>query len=161
MSSLSFVISNHEFVVTEDKGLIVSIICNKTTCEPDTDMESLNEDLLIFKSVVIQFKEYFDGKRTSFEIPFRLECTEFQMRVLNEIKNINYGEVISYKDLSVLLFGNGNYSRAVGNALNHNPLLILLPCHRVIGSKGKLTGFKAGIDLKRILLDLEKKNILF
>lgn len=108
-------------------------------------------------NIFTQIEEYLDGKRKKFEnINIKLQGTEFQLRVWNKISQIPYGELLSYKDIAILI-GNGNASRAVGKALNKNPIPIIIPCHRVIGRKGNLTGFAYGIELKKVLIELEKK----
>ena len=107
-----------------------------------------------------QLEEYFLGKRKEFDLPVSFEgVTPFRKRVYQELLNIPYGETATYKDLAVAL-GDPKASRAVGGALNKNPLLIVVPCHRIIGSDGSLTGFAGGIDKKRFLLQLEKNNNL-
>lgn len=105
-----------------------------------------------------RMKRYFYGEKVDFNIPIILEClTEFEKKVLRLTHEIKYGEVLTYKELAIRL-GNKNLSRAVGNALRKNPLPIVIPCHRVIGSDGSLCGFmgKEGLEIKKILLKLEK-----
>ncbi len=104
-----------------------------------------------------QFNDYFNNKRVSFDIPIKLTGTIFQMKVYQYIENINYAEVITYKDVAIAI-GKPNAYRAVGNALNKNPLLIIVPCHRVVGSNHKLVGYVNGVDLKQELLELEKSK---
>lgn len=107
--------------------------------------------------VYTQILEYMDGKRATFDIPYRLEGTDFQKKVWQSLCDIPYGETRSYKQIAELL-GTPNGSRAIGNANNHNPLLIVVPCHRVISSKGVLRGYAGGIAMQQQLLDIEKKN---
>ena len=104
-----------------------------------------------------ELAQYFSGQRTHFDIPFKLIGTEFQKRVWNELCRIPYGKTRSYKQVAEAIGCQGG-SRAVGMANNRNPLLIIVPCHRVIGSDGKLVGFGCGIATKSFLLDLEKKS---
>lgn len=104
-----------------------------------------------------EFVEYFLGKRKVFDFPFELRGTEFQKKVWQELLKIPYGEVRSYKEIAIGI-GNSKACRAVGGANNKNPLLVLVPCHRVVGSNGTLTGYAAGLDLKALFLNLEKKN---
>ena len=100
--------------------------------------------------------EYLNGKRKSFDIKYEINGTEFQKKVWKELTDIPYGETRSYKEIAVAV-GNPKASRAVGMANNKNPIAIIVPCHRVIGSDGKLVGYAGGLDMKRALLTLEKK----
>lgn len=84
--------------------------------------------------------------------------TEFQKKVWKELLNIPYGETRSYKDIAIAI-GNGKACRAVGNANNKNPIAIIVPCHRVVGSNGSMTGYAGGLDIKEKLLKIEKYNI--
>ena len=104
-----------------------------------------------------QLNEYFMNQRREFTLPLEFNGTKFQKSVWNELLKIPYGKTASYKDVAVSL-GNPNASRAVGGAVNKNPLFIVVPCHRVIGSNGSLVGFALGIDKKTYLLDIEKKS---
>ena len=106
---------------------------------------------------VLQLEEYFDGRRKEFEIPLKLIGTEFQKKVWNELLKIPYGKTVSYKDISIKI-GNPKACRAVGMANHNNPILIIVPCHRVINENKKLGGYALGLDLKRRLLELEKEN---
>ncbi len=101
-----------------------------------------------------QLLEYFDGSRRDFDLPLRPRGTEFQMRVWQTLAEIPFGQTWSYKQLAQAC-GNGNAMRAVGAANGRNPLPIVLPCHRVIGADGSLTGFGGGIETKAALLRLE------
>jgi len=98
--------------------------------------------------------EYFDGKRRRFDLPVDLYGTPFQLRVWRELKKIPYGEVRSYKELARAI-GSPKAVRAVGGANNKNPVPILVPCHRVIGSNGSLVGYGGGLSIKEYLLKLE------
>lgn len=106
---------------------------------------------------VLQLEEYFDGKRKEFDIPIKLTGTEFQKKVWNELLKIPYGKTVSYKDIAIKI-GNPKACRAVGMANHNNPILIIVPCHRVINENNKLGGYALGLDLKRKLLELEKEN---
>ena len=101
-----------------------------------------------------QLEEYFRGKRKHFSIPLRTNLSIFQASVLDEVLKIPYGEVISYQDLAIRI-GKPGAARAVGSALGKNPIPIFIPCHRVIGSDGRPTGFVGGLDWKRYLINLE------
>lgn len=98
-----------------------------------------------------QLEEYFTGSRREFELPLEMEGTEFQKRAWRNLLTIPYGETRSYGDQAKLI-GNPNASRAVGLANGRNPIPIVVPCHRVIGANGALTGFGGGLDRKRWLL---------
>ncbi len=102
-----------------------------------------------------QMMEYRDGKRKSFDFILDLQVTEFRKKVFVELMNVGFGEVVSYGELARRI-GNPKGARAIGNAMNHNPCMIVVPCHRVIGSDGSLVGFAGGLELKQRLLDLEK-----
>lgn len=105
-----------------------------------------------------QLQEYFAGKRTQFELPIHNAGTAFQRRVWQELRQIPYGETRSYQDLAVAI-GNPRACRAVGQANNKNPLLIINPCHRVIHKNGDITGFGCGTEVKKFLLNLEKAHL--
>ena len=107
-----------------------------------------------FKAVIKQLDEYFDCSRQDFDLPLRPKGTEFQRRVWQALQQIPYGETWSYGELARYI-GNPNASRAVGAANGINPIPVIIPCHRVIGSNGKLTGFAGGLETKAFLLDLE------
>ena len=111
----------------------------------------------LIKKAGEQINEYFSGKRSNFDIPLAPEGTEFQKNVWNVLKKIPYGKTFSYKQVAEAV-GNPKASRAVGMANNRNPIPLFIPCHRVIGSNGKLVGFAGGLDLKESLLKLEKEN---
>ena len=101
-----------------------------------------------------QIEEYLAGKRRQFDLPLRPQGTKFQCLVWTALLGIPYGETRSYKQIAQAI-GNPNASRAVGMANNKNPISIIIPCHRVIGSAGKLVGYGGGLDLKKKLLDME------
>ncbi|BFU93376.1 MAG: Methylated-DNA--protein-cysteine methyltransferase [Nitrospira sp.] len=119
-------------------------------------LEDMREDARhsVFVEVERQLAEYFEGKRTTFEVPIRLRGTDFQKRVWQELLRIPYGQTRSYGELARAI-GNRSASRAVGLANSKNPLSIIVPCHRVIGASGKLTGFAGGLNIKARLLGLE------
>lgn len=103
-----------------------------------------------------QLEEYFAGKRKSFDLPLCPKGTEFQKKVWTALCEIPYGETRTYGEIAAAV-GNPKAARAVGMANNRNPISVLVPCHRVIGSGGKLVGYGGGLDKKRFLLDLEQK----
>lgn len=106
-------------------------------------------------AVAQQLAEFFAGKRKIFELPMAPRGTDFQKRVWAELSRIPYGQTISYAELAKRVGSNGA-ARAVGRANATNPIAIVVPCHRVIGADGSLTGYAYGVELKRSLLDFER-----
>lgn len=104
--------------------------------------------------VIAQLEEYFAGRRKTFDVPLALRGTPFQLSVWNALRQIEYGETRSYSDIARVI-GRPAAVRAVGAANGANPIPIIIPCHRVIGRTGALTGFGGGLDVKRRLLDFE------
>lgn len=119
--------------------------------EPDADWMHVKS---AFPEARRQLKEYFAGKRQVFDLKLAPNGTPFQRQVLDALQQIPYGETASYADIARKL-GRPGAARAVGAANGRNPLPIVIPCHRVIGSKGALTGFGGGIETKKALLALE------
>ena len=116
------------------------------------------DDPYMFKSFK-QLREYFENKRKVFDLPLEIIGTDFQKRVWKELIKIPYGETISYKELAIRL-GNLKTIRAAARANGANPLPIIIPCHRVIGSDGKMVGYGGGLNVKEKLLELEgSKNL--
>ena len=107
-----------------------------------------------------QLTEYFAGERRTFELSLKPTGTEFQLRVLEELQKIPYGTTCSYSDIAERI-GRPKAVRAVGAANGRNPIPIVIPCHRVIGAGGDLTGFGGGLDTKEALLRLELENSQF
>lgn len=105
-----------------------------------------------------QINEYFMGRRREFDLPLNYTGTTFQQQVWNQLQTIPYGETRSYKDIAVGI-GNPKAVRAVGQANNQNPIMIMIPCHRVIHKNGNIAGFAYGTEVKKYLLDLEKSNL--
>lgn len=103
---------------------------------------------------VRQLRQYFEGKRERFDLPLAPQGTDFQRDVWRTLQDIPYGQTISYGELAKRV-GNPRASRAVGAANGQNPIPIVIPCHRVIGVNGKLTGFGGGLPVKEALLELE------
>ena len=106
------------------------------------------------QETVSELNAYFSGELQEFTLPFKIAGTPFQQKVWKTLLTIPYGETIPYKELAVRI-GNPKAIRAVGGANNKNPISIILPCHRVIGSDGKLVGYGGGMDAKKLLLELE------
>lgn len=111
------------------------------------------------KEAYRQLMEYFAGSRKKFELPLAPKGTAFQMKVWQALTEIPYGETRTYGQIAAIA-GNPKASRAVGLANNRNPIPVFIPCHRVVGSDGKLVGFGGGLDVKAYLLGLERENAL-
>ena len=124
----------------------------KGVIEPGADWV---EDEDAFEDTRRQLTEYFSGQRTEFDLKLAPEGTTFQCEVLNALQQIPYGETRSYQDIATGV-GRPKAVRAVGAANGRNPLPIIIPCHRVIGANGSLTGFGGGIPTKKFLLELER-----
>ena len=113
---------------------------------------------LIEKQVSLELNEYFDGKRRSFTIPLKIDVPPFYKKVLLQVQKIEYGRTSSYAEIAKMS-GNEKALRAVGTANSRNPIAIIIPCHRIISSKGTLGGYTGGLDKKSFLLRHEKTNI--
>ena len=116
------------------------------------------EETPLIKDAFRQLSEYLIGERKEFDLPIRMRGTEFQKRVWRALLEIPYGETRSYKQIAEAI-GNSKGVRAVGMANNRNQLLIVIPCHRVIGSNGSLVGYGEGLEMKEFLLRLEKSLV--
>ncbi|MBB6325022.1 methylated-DNA-[protein]-cysteine S-methyltransferase [Algoriphagus iocasae] len=108
----------------------------------------------IAKEVKNQLDDYFSGKRNSFDLPLELKGTDFQKSVWEAVNQIPFGQTTTYMKLSQKL-GNVAAIRAVGAAIGANPILVIVPCHRIIGTNGQLTGYAGGLERKQALLELE------
>lgn len=129
----------------------------------DKDIEPSKKIPPVLKAAVIQLNEYFEGKRTNFDFPINPQGTEFQKRVWDSLLEIPYGKTMTYMEQAVKL-GDIKAIRAVASANGKNPLWIVVPCHRVIGTNGSLTGYAGGLWRKKWLLDFEnpvKQQSLF
>ena len=115
-------------------------------------------DAAPFREVIFQLQEYFAGERREFDLALAPQGTSFQQQVWSALQEIPYGETWSYGQLAAHI-GRPKASRAVGAANGLNPIPVIIPCHRVIGANGKLTGFGGGLDTKRYLLDLESDQL--
>ncbi|MCL2572766.1 MAG: methylated-DNA--[protein]-cysteine S-methyltransferase [Defluviitaleaceae bacterium] len=113
-------------------------------------------DAPVAKACIAQLEAYFAGHLKEFTVPIKLKGTDFRMQVWAALMTIPYGETISYKQLAERI-DNPKAIRAVGGANHHNPISIIVPCHRVIGADGSLTGYGGGLSNKKFLLALEKK----
>lgn len=136
----------------EDEVLL-SLICT----EKEANISSENIVISDFTNKVFeQIMEYLRGTRKTFDVNYKLSGTEFQLSVWRELLKIPYGETRTYKEIAQAI-GNDGAARAVGVANSKNPIHIIVPCHRVIGADGSLTGYAGGIGMKEGLLNLEKK----
>src|SRR5699024_2375258 len=122
-------------------------------------MREMKKDRQKLRPYLKQIEEYFAEKRVSFDVPYKSYCTDFQKDVWRALTTIKYGEIATYKQLAEKI-NKEKAARAVGGALNKNPLSIIVPCHRVIGSSGKMVGFGGGIDVKKKLLLHEQTVIV-
>lgn len=144
-------------------GIIEIIGTDEAICSvmfKDTDILvnfKTSETPKVLEDCYCQLDEYFKGERHEFKLPFIYEGTEFEKSVWNALTSIAYGKTVSYKDIAVLI-NNEKAVRAVGSANGKNKLSILIPCHRIIGSNGKLTGYAGGLWRKEWLLHHEKTN---
>ncbi len=142
---------------TDDALRLVHFASARQPMSPQRDWI---EDGSPFKEAIRQIEEYFNGKLKDFNLPLVLEGTEFQMLVWRNLRKIPYGETVSYGQLARRI-GSPEAARAVGLANGSNPIPIIIPCHRVIGSNGDLTGFGGGLSVKKKLLALESKQLSF
>lgn len=119
--------------------------------EKGTDQREGN---LYLQETQRQLEEYFAGSRRSFDVPLSLKGTEFQKKVWHALMEIPYGHTACYQEVAAMI-GNEKASRAIGNANHHNPVVIIVPCHRVINADGSIGGYGGGIERKKYLLNLE------
>jgi len=141
-------------VAGDEKGLhLINFPKNGKPCLPESDWRENPKPL---QEALSQLGAYFSGKLQTFSLNLCLNVRPFQEKVLTALRRVPYGETISYGKLAEKI-GNPKASRAVGQANAKNPIPIVIPCHRVIGSNGKLTGFGGGIPLKQALLDIERR----
>ena len=138
----------------DDHGLrLIAFQCGRGATAPEPHWKQSDKP---FREVRRQLTEYFRGRRTSFELRLHPRGTPFQMAVWNALTKIPYGETRSYGDIARAV-GRPRAVRAVGLANGRNPLPIVVPCHRVIGSTGKLVGYGGGLTVKQALLDRERE----
>lgn len=140
--------------VQYEDEVLLSLICAQKEPEISSDNWAFSD---FSNEVFRQIREYINGARTDFDINYRLSGTEFQLSVWRELLKIPYGETRTYREIAAAV-GNSKAARAVGTSLNKNPLHIIIPCHRVIGTDGSLTGYAGGLGIKEKLLDTERKN---
>ncbi|HZR67322.1 MAG TPA: methylated-DNA--[protein]-cysteine S-methyltransferase [Terriglobales bacterium] len=143
-------------LASDEKGLReINFMDGRHPARPKPEWQ---EDSAALKETVRQLRAYFSGELKDFDLPLAPQGTEFQQNVWAELCKIPYGETISYGELARRI-GNPNASRAVGLANGSNPIPVIIPCHRVIGSNGKLTGYGGGLPIKEKLLALEKRQL--
>jgi len=142
-------------LVASDKGLVAVLWENEDPLRVRLGKVVAGKEHPILDQAEQQLNQYFAGKRTSFSVPIDLRGTPFQIHVWEALLAIPFGQTRTYGELAKRL-GNSQASRAVGAATGRNPISIIVPCHRVIGSTGKLTGFAAGLQAKAHLLELEQ-----
>ena len=148
-----------KLAICEENGKIVLVNVVKTKEDiEEIAKNSIQKETSLIKNTKQQLDEYFAGKRKKFDIPIKLDGTDFQIKVWKELLKIPYGETCSYLDIAKCI-GNPKASRAVGMANNKNKIIIIVPCHRVIGSNKKLVGYACGLDVKEKLLELEIENL--
>jgi len=141
-------------VAGDEKGLhLVNFPKNGKPSLPESDWTENPKPL---QEALLQLDAYFSGKLKTFSLNLCLDVRPFQKKVLTTLRRVPYGQTISYGKLAEKI-GSPKASRAVGQANAKNPIPIVIPCHRVIGSNGKLTGFGGGISIKQALLDLEHR----
>lgn len=140
--------------IAEENGGICRIFFSSEKTLADFE---LFETPLIRKAAS-QLTEYFDGRRKEFDLPLALKGTDFQISVWKALQTIPASETRSYKDIAVMI-GNPKAARAVGMANNKNPVAIVVPCHRVIGQDGSMTGYAGGLPVKEYLLEVEKHHV--
>ena len=152
------------FAAASKKGIVMltfftpfNIEAKIQTLKNTLDVDVLPANCEIFDALKTQLNEYFDKKRTTFEIPLQLVGSPFQIQCWKELLNITYGKTISYKEQAIKI-DNVKAYRAVANANAQNMIAILVPCHRVISSDGKLSGYNGGVEKKEFLLKLEKND---
>ncbi|WP_195262996.1 methylated-DNA--[protein]-cysteine S-methyltransferase [Clostridium sp. 1001275B_160808_H3] len=141
-------------IADNGKGITNIYIKDKLKIEKDIEVKETK----LIKEAASQLNEYLSGSREDFSIPFDLEGTEFQVKVWNELIKIPYGETRTYKEIAEKI-GNPKAARAIGMANNKNPILIMIPCHRVVGKNKSLVGYAGGLKMKERLLEIEHKNI--
>mgnify|MGYP004638831029 FL=1 len=135
--------------IVEEKGFITNICF--ITMKPPLNAKLYETDLI--KETIKQINEYLDKKRMSFDIPINTTGNRQQQRVLSNILQIPYGQVVTYKELGLR---NNIHPRAIGTFVKKNPIPIIIPCHRVLGSNGCIGGYSGGVELKKHLLELEE-----
>ena len=142
----------------DDEGICALHFVDSIDASKEDSIGASNvEETPLLHMAAEQLKDYFRGERTAFALPLSYHGTPFQNMVWRALLTIPYGETRSYKEIAQAI-GNPNAARAVGMANNRNPISIIVPCHRVIGSNQSLVGYGGGLDRKAFLLELEQQN---
>lgn len=141
-------------IILVGNGTVLSAIYWRVYRHAPASQADWIEDASKFANVITQLSEYFTGKRTTFDIKTDAHGTPFQERVWRALTKIKFGETRSYQQIANAI-GAAHATRAVGAAIGRNPLSIVVPCHRVVASDGKLTGYAGGLESKRMLLEHE------
>ncbi|MFI5730745.1 methylated-DNA--[protein]-cysteine S-methyltransferase [Kribbella sp. NPDC051587] len=147
-------------LVSTEAGELAGLYMEQRRHQPPVETFG-NRDDNALPAVVEQLTEYFEHGRTTFDVPLHLAGTPFQQRVWTALKAIPYGEITTYGEIARELGLVPGASRAVGLANGKNPVSIIVPCHRVVGSTGSLTGYGGGLHRKQALLDHERGDALF
>jgi methylated-DNA-[protein]-cysteine S-methyltransferase len=150
------------FIAEDGQGITEVTLLQGEVPKPDgldsrvknSDFEP--EETNLIREAAVQMMEYLDGTRKDFTVLLSPKGTSFQQKVWEALRAIPYGETRSYKQIAEAV-GNKNASRAIGMANHHNPIMCIIPCHRVIGADGRLVGYAGGLDTKAELLKLEEK----
>ncbi len=143
-------INNYFFTIVEEDNFITYIALD------DLEINGLNKKTTLIAKTIDELEEYFKGLRTRFDIPVKLNGTEFQKMVWQEMMNVPYGSVLSYGELAKKV-NNPKAVRAIGSVCHNNKILIIIPCHRVV-AKNSIGGFGCGIEMKIKLLELENSK---
>jgi len=139
-----------KIIITEENNAITGVFFSEKN-----PSGYIKAETPLIKKAASQIEEYLNGKRKKFSLPLAMHGTEFQMDVWRALQSIPYGETRSYKDIAELI-NRPKAVRAVGMANHRNPISIIVPCHRVIGHDGSLTGYGGGLPVKKFLLELER-----
>ncbi len=140
--------------IQTSKGKIVACYFISPNADPAAAPNELTRE------GIRQLSGYFTGQRQIFDLPLFYEGTDFQQRVFDELMKIPFGSTLSYKQVAGRINLSSSGSRAIGNIIGRNPLLILIPCHRVVGYQGEITGYAGGIERKRWLLQHEMETVI-
>lgn len=142
-----------KIVIMEEAGMVTDLFF----FDGEPSFSGISQETPVLKQTAAELKEYFSGKRKSFTVPLAPNGTQFQRSVWQALGNIPYGETRTYQQIAEEI-GKPKACRAVGMANRYNPIWILVPCHRVVGKDGGLTGYAGGLERKQFLLDLEQEN---
>jgi len=147
-------LKKNKIVITEENNAITGVLWSA-----ELPAGFVKAETPLIKKAAAQIEEYLNGKRKKFSLPLAMHGTPFQMDVWRALESIPYGETRSYKEIAEIV-KRPKAVRAVGMANHRNPISIIVPCHRVIGHNGSLTGYGGGLPLKKYLLELERDSVL-